>query len=158
MPDEDFQSVKRQEGIRLVGSNSGIKQIRQSTKNWRNLTREEIDNKGALSHQGLEVAWLENELERYFLHIQGSGVLEFPDGTRQGVRYQGSNNYSYNSIGKKMIRDGVITTSQGSMQEIKKYFANNAKGSVMVILLQILVLLSFILICLELIAEATFSW
>jgi len=129
MPDEDFQSVKRQGGIRLVGSNSGIKKIRQSTKNWRNLTREEIDNKGALSHQGLEVAWLENELERYFLHIQGSGVLEFPDGTRQGVRYQGSNNYSYNSIGKKMIRDGVITTSQGSMQEIKKYFANNPQDT-----------------------------
>jgi membrane-bound lytic murein transglycosylase A len=129
MPGEGFHSVKRQGGIRLVGSNSGVKQIRQSTENWRNLTREEIDNKGALSHQGLEVAWLEDELERYFLHIQGSGVLEFPDGTRQGVRYQGSNNYSYNSIGKKMIRDGVITTSQGSMQEIKKYFAKNPQDT-----------------------------
>ena len=128
MPGKGFHSVKRQGGIRLVGSNSGIKQIRQSTGNWRSLTREEIDRKGALSNQGLEVAWLENELERYFLHIQGSGVLEFPDGTRQGVRYQGSNSYSYKSIGKKMIRDGVITTSQGSMQEIKKYFANNPQN------------------------------
>lgn len=127
MPGKDFHMVKRQKGIRLVGSNSGIKQIRQNNSgdNWRSLTREEIDRKGALSNRGLEVAWLENELERYFLHIQGSGVLEFPDGTRQGVRYQGSNKYSYNSIGKKMIRDGVITTSQGSMQEIKKYFAHN---------------------------------
>ncbi len=129
MPGEDFQNVKRQGGIRLVGSNSGIKQIRQSSENWRNLTREEIDQKGALSHQGLEVAWLEDEMERYFLHIQGSGVLEFPDGTRQGVRYQGSNSYSYNSIGKKMIRDGVITISQGSMQEIKKYFAKNPQDT-----------------------------
>lgn len=129
MPSEGFQSVQKQGGIRLVGSNSGIKQIRQRTKNWRNLTREEIDRQGALSHQGLEVAWLEDEMERYFLHIQGSGVLEFPDGTRQGVRYQGSNRYSYNSIGKKMIRDGVITTSQGSMQEIKKYFARNPQDT-----------------------------
>jgi len=128
MPGKGFQSVKKQGGIRLVGSNSGIKQIRKNTEDWRNLTREEIDSKGALSHQDLEVAWLKNELERYFLHIQGSGVLEFPDGTRQGVRYQGSNKYSYHSIGKKMIRDGVITTSQGSMQEIKKYFANNPQN------------------------------
>ena len=130
MPDKDFQMVRNQPGIRLIGSNSGIKQISktQSGDNWRSLTREEIDSKGALDNQGLEVAWLENELERYFLHIQGSGVLEFPDGTRQGVRYQGSNKYSYNSIGKKMIRDGVITTSQGSMQEIKKYFANNPQN------------------------------
>lgn len=131
MPGKDFHMVKKQPGIQLVGSNSGIKQIRQSTsgKNWRSLTREEIDREGALSNQGLEVAWLENELERYFLHIQGSGVLEFPDGTRQGVRYQGSNKYSYHSIGKEMIRDGVITTSQGSMQEIKKYFAENPQDT-----------------------------
>jgi membrane-bound lytic murein transglycosylase A len=130
MPGKDFQMVRKQGGIRLVGSNSGIKQIRQtkSGENWRSLTREEIDRKGALDNQGLEVAWLENDLERYFLHIQGSGVLEFPDGTRQGVRYQGSNKYSYNSIGKKMIRDGVITSSQGSMQEIKKYFTNNPQN------------------------------
>ncbi len=130
MPGKDFQMVEKQAGIRLVGSNSGIKKIRQnkSGDNWRSLTREEIDQNGALDNEGLEVAWLENDLERYFLHIQGSGVLEFPDGTRQGVRYQGSNKYSYNSIGKMMIRDGVITPSQGSMQEIKKYFANNPQN------------------------------
>ncbi|MEK9629020.1 MAG: MltA domain-containing protein [Nitrospinota bacterium] len=130
MPGKDFHRVNREPGIRLVGSNTGIKRIRgnKSGANWRNLTREDIDRKGALSDQGLEVAWLENEMERYFLHIQGSGVLEFPDGTRQGVRYQGSNRYPYNSIGKKMIRDGVITTSQGSMQEIKKYFAKNPQN------------------------------
>ncbi len=128
MPGKDFQMVKSQGSIRLVGSDSGIRQIRQSADNWRSLTRKEIDQQGALNNQGLEVAWLENELERYFLHIQGSGVLEFPDGTRQGVRYQGSNKYSYNGIGKLMIRDGAIDTSQGSMQGIKKYFADNPQN------------------------------
>ena len=130
MPEKDLQMVKKQSGIRLVGSKSGITKIRkiQSGKNWRSLTREEIDIKGALDKHGLEVAWLENELERYFLHIQGSGVLEYPDGRRQGVRYQGSNKYSYNGIGKLMIRDGVITTSEGSMQGIKKYFAQNPQN------------------------------
>ena len=130
MPEKDLQMVKKQSGIRLVGSKSGITKIRkiQSGKNWRSLTREEIDIKGALDKHGLEVAWLENELERYFLHIQGSGVLEYPNGRRQGVRYQGSNKYSYNGIGKLMIRDGVITTSEGSMQGIKKYFAQNPQN------------------------------
>jgi len=127
MPAKNFQTVRRQSGIQLVGSNRGVSKVRKTLleKNWKNLTREEIDIEGALNNQGLEVAWLENELERYFLHIQGSGVLKFPDGTLQGVRYQGSNNYSYNSIGKQMLRDGVITTSEGSMQGIKKYFAKN---------------------------------
>ena len=130
MPGKDFQMVKKQSGIRLIGSKSRITKIGkiQSGKNWRSLTREEIDVNGALNKHGLEVAWLENELERYFLHIQGSGVLEYPDGRRQGVRYQGSNKYSYNGIGKLMIRDGVITTSEGSMQGIKKYFAKNPQN------------------------------
>ena len=130
MPGKDFHIARTQLDIRLVGSKEKIKQSLQnkSGENWRSLTREEIDRKGALSNQGLEVAWLENELERYFLHIQGSGVLEFPGGTRQGVRYQGSNKYSYNGIGKLMIRDGVITTGDGSMQGIKKYFTNNPQN------------------------------
>ena len=130
MPGKDFHIAETQLDIRLVRSKVGIKQNLQnkSAENWRSLTREEIDRKGALSNRGLEVAWLENELERYFLHIQGSGVLEFPDGTRQGVRYQGANKYSYNGIGKLMIRDGVITTGEGSMQGIKKYFANNPQN------------------------------
>jgi len=130
MPGKGFHIGETQLGIRLVGSKVGIKQNLQnkSGENWRSLTREQIDRKGALSNRGLEVAWLENELERYFLHIQGSGILEFPDGTRQGVRYQGANKYSYNGIGKLMIRDGVIKTSNGSMQGIKKYFTNNPQN------------------------------
>ncbi|MBT3510866.1 MAG: hypothetical protein HN472_15125 [Nitrospina sp.] len=127
MPERGFQQVEYKTGIQLVGTHTGIEQVRKRDvdKKWRKLTREEIDRKGALQGQGLEVGWLKDDLERFFLHIQGSGVLEFPDGSRQGVGYQGSNQYSYTGIGKLMIRDGVIKTSQGSMQGIKKYFLNN---------------------------------
>jgi membrane-bound lytic murein transglycosylase A len=127
MPEQGLQQVKYKSGIQLVGTHTGIKQTRdpQPSKVWRRFTREKIDREGALQGQGLEVAWLKDDLERFFLHIQGSGVLEFPDGSRQGVGYQGSNQYSYTGIGKLMIRDGVIDTSQGSMQGIKKYFVDN---------------------------------
>ncbi len=128
MPQQGFQQVKYKKGIQLVGTNVGIKKIRETyteNKAWRRFTREDIDHKGALKGQGLEVAWLKDELERFFLHIQGSGMLEFPDGTRQSVGYQGSNQYSYTGIGKLMIKDGVIDISQGSMQGIKKYFSDH---------------------------------
>jgi len=115
MPEQGLQQVKFKSGIQLVGTHTGIKQIResQSQKVWRRFTREKIDREGALQGQGLEVAWLKDDLERFFLHIQGSGILEFPDGSRQGVGYQGSNQYSYTGIGKLMVQDGVIDTSQG---------------------------------------------
>lgn len=86
------------------------------------LTREEIDGGQALSNQQLELAWLRDDLERYFLHIQGSGYLAFPDGTLQAVQYMGSNHFPYHSVGKQMIQDGVIEPAQGSMQGMKQYF------------------------------------
>lgn len=128
MPEQGQQLVKYKKGIQLVGTTTGIKKIRESyaeKKAWRRFTRKDIDHKGALRGQGLEVAWFKDDLERFFLHIQGSGMLEFPDGSRQGVGYQGSNQHSYTGIGKLMIRDGVIDISQGSMQGIKKYFIDH---------------------------------
>jgi membrane-bound lytic murein transglycosylase A len=128
MPEQGLQRVKYRSGIQLVGTNTGIKKIRESyaeKKAWRRFTREEIDHKGVLKGQGLEVAWLKDDLERFFLHIQGSGMLEFADGTRQGVGYQGSNQHTYTGIGKLMIQDGAIEVSQGSMQGIKKYFVDH---------------------------------
>ncbi len=128
MPEQSLQRVKYRREIQLVGTNTGIKKIRESyteKKAWRRFTREEIDHKGVLKGQGLEVAWLKDDLERFFLHIQGSGMLEFTDGTRQGVGYQGSNQHTYTGIGKLMIQDGAIEISQGSMQGIKKYFVDH---------------------------------
>ena len=128
MPEQGLQRVKYRSGIQLIGTNTGIKKIRESyaeKKAWRRFTREEIDRKGVLKGQGLEVAWLKDDLERFFLHIQGSGMLEFADGTRQGVGYQGSNQHTYTGIGKLMIQDGAIEVSQGSMQGIKKYFVDH---------------------------------
>jgi membrane-bound lytic murein transglycosylase A len=86
------------------------------------LTREDIDGDHALRDQQLELAWLRDDLERYFLHIQGSGYLAFPDGTLQSVQYMGSNHFPYHSVGRQMIQDGVIEPSQGSMQGMKQYF------------------------------------
>jgi len=125
MPEQG--QVQYKSGIQLVGTHTGIKQLREpySEKVWRRFTREKIDRDGILQGQGLEVAWLKNDLERFFLHIQGSGLLEFPDGSRQSVGYQGSNQHSYTGIGRLMIRDGVIKTAQGSMQGIKKYFVDH---------------------------------
>lgn len=89
------------------------------------LTREEIDGGQALSNQQLELAWLKDDLERYFLHIQGSGYLAFPDGTLQAVHYMGSNHFPYRSVGKQMLEEGVIEPAQGSMQGMKQYFRDH---------------------------------
>ncbi|GJL77059.1 MAG: hypothetical protein NPINA01_00480 [Nitrospinaceae bacterium] len=93
---------------------------------WKNYTRRQIDHLGVLKNRNLEIAWLKDDLERFFLHIQGSGVLAFPNGTRQGVRFAGANNYGYRGIGKLMVKDGLLTgKGERSMQGIKHYLRNN---------------------------------
>ncbi len=92
------------------------------------LTREDIDGGHALRDQDLELAWLKDDLERYFLHIQGSGYLAFPDGSLQAVQYMGSNLFPYRSVGYQMIRDGIITPGQGSMQGMKRYFREHPEN------------------------------
>tara|TARA_Y100001960_G_C14748983_1_gene867314 strand:- start:1838 stop:2512 length:675 start_codon:yes stop_codon:yes gene_type:complete len=87
-----------------------------------NYTREDIDGFHLLDNRHLEIAWLRDEMDRYFLHIQGSGVLRFPGGETQNVQYTGSNGYAYQSVGKKLLKDGIIHVSQGSMQAIKRHF------------------------------------
>ena len=89
---------------------------------WRKYTRKQIDGDGILTGRNLEIAWLSDDVDRFFLHIQGSGQLQFDDGTSMGAHFSGTNNYEFGGLGKRMIKDGVIDLAQGSMQGIKKYF------------------------------------
>ncbi len=113
---------------KLIGHSTNYK-IRKSSaqkpQTWRNFTREQIDGDEILKGQGLEIAWLENDVDRFFLHVQGSGRLIFGDGTSVGAHFAGTNNFKFGGLGKHMIKDGVIDLAQGSMQGIKEYFRNH---------------------------------
>ena len=109
----------------LIGHSKNYKIHGSSVPNsqtWRKYTRRQIDGEGILAGRGLEIAWLKNDVDRFFLHIQGSGQLQFRDGTSMGAHFAGVNSYKFGGLGKRMIKDGVIDLEQGSMQGIKKYF------------------------------------
>jgi len=84
-------------------------------------TRKEIDGKGVLRKKGLEIAWLADPVEAYFLHIQGSGTIRLPDGSKIGVHYADNNGHSYVSIGKLLINQEAIRPEEGSLIGIKRY-------------------------------------
>ncbi len=77
--------------------------------------RAEIEN-GALAGRGLEVAWIADPIEAFFLQIQGSGRLNLPDGTMMRVGYAGQNGRDYSSIGAKMRERGLLAPGQATMQ------------------------------------------
>ena len=83
---------------------------------------------GALRGRGLEIAWLDDPVEAFFLQIQGSGRIVMPDGSVVRVGYSGRNGYAYKSVGQEMIRRGTHTSDQVSAQEIRAYVARNPQA------------------------------
>jgi peptidoglycan lytic transglycosylase A len=84
-------------------------------------TRREIDGDRALDDRGLEFAWLEDPVARYFLQVQGSGILRLEDGTELHVGFAGSNGRPYTSIGRLLVDDGSLPTGQATAPAIAAF-------------------------------------
>jgi len=84
-------------------------------------TREEIDGEGVLEGRGYEIAWLADRIDRYFLQIQGSGLVRLRDGTYIRVNYDAANGRPYRSIGRLLIDRGEVPREEMSMQRIRAY-------------------------------------
>ncbi len=88
-------------------------------------TRAAIDQDGALAGQGLELAWVHDPVDAFFLHIQGSGILRFPDGGVRHVLYAGKNGHQYVSLGRVLIERGLLPAEGMSMKAIREFLAAN---------------------------------
>ena len=100
------------------------KNLKMYEKSFFNKSRKEI-NQGALKNKGLEIAWAENEIELFFLQIQGSGRLKFKNGELMKVRYAGDNSRKYTSIGRLLLQRGQINKNNVSMYSIKNWLYKN---------------------------------
>ena len=69
--------------------------------------RKDIDG-GALVGRGLELAWTDDPFTLFSLHVQGSGQLLLPDGSRIAARYAGTNGRPYRSLGRALIDRGYL--------------------------------------------------
>jgi len=84
-------------------------------------SRYDIEEGGVLRGRGLEIAWLKDPVEVFFLHIQGSGIIRLPDGGRMSVGYAAQNGRPYRSIGRLLIDRGKVSKDEMSMQRLRQY-------------------------------------
>jgi membrane-bound lytic murein transglycosylase A len=84
-------------------------------------TREDIDKKECLKDRGLEIAWLADPVDLFFLHIQGSGMVSLPDGRLIRISYDQSNGHPYRSVGRLLVDQKKISYDEMSLESIKKY-------------------------------------
>lgn len=90
---------------------------------WR--SRAEIEEESLLVNRGLEIAWVDDPVDVFFLQIQGSGRVRLQDGSALRVGYGGSNGHDYRSIGSELVRRGVYKAHQVSAQVIKNWVRRN---------------------------------
>ena len=83
-------------------------------------TRKEIEE-GALAGMGLELLYLSDPVDVFFMQVQGSGRVELDDGTTVRVTYDGKNGHPYTSVGRHLIETGQFTTEQVSLQSLERW-------------------------------------
>jgi membrane-bound lytic murein transglycosylase A len=67
------------------------------------------------------ICWVDDRVDRFFLHIQGSGMVKLRDGTIIGVGYSDKNGYSYSSIGGYIHRNYDVPLYKLSASFIKSW-------------------------------------
>lgn len=78
--------------------------------------------RGALAGKGLELAWLADPLDAFLLGIEGSGMVQLPDGRCLKLEFASKNGHPYRSLGKTLVRMGVLKPWEMSIPAIRQAF------------------------------------
>lgn len=79
---------------------------------------------GALARRRLELVWVDDPIDAFFLQIQGSGRVDLAEGGTMRVGYAGGNGHLYYAIGKELIARG-IPAAEVSMQAIRRFLTDH---------------------------------
>jgi membrane-bound lytic murein transglycosylase A len=91
-------------------------------------TRAEIWD-GTLAQRGLELLYLKDEVELFYMQVQGSGLVRLKEGGPVRLTYDGKNGHPYTSIGKLLIEREEVASNGMSMAAVKAWLrADPARG------------------------------
>lgn len=76
---------------------------------------------GALAGRGDELLWVDDPVGKFFLQIQGSGLVELAEGQRIRVGYADQNGRAYRAIGRDLVEMGALTREEVSLQTIRDW-------------------------------------
>jgi membrane-bound lytic murein transglycosylase A len=87
-------------------------------------TRTEIEQ-GRLNGVIRPLAWARDPVDVFFMEIEGSGTLRFPDGRELRVGYAATNGHPYRSIGRLLIQEGRISREAMTMRALRDWLTAN---------------------------------
>lgn len=80
---------------------------------------------GLLEGQDLEIAWLADRVDAFFIHVQGAARLQFGDGTEMRVTYAAKSGQAFTGPGRMLADLGEIPREAVTMQSIRAWFRDN---------------------------------
>lgn len=84
-------------------------------------SRGEIEDQGSLAGRSLELAWVGDRIDLFFLHTQGSGKIELTNGGLLQIGYAMSNGRPFQSVARFLLDAGKISPQEISYQSVKRY-------------------------------------
>lgn len=92
-------------------------------------TRAQLEGEDGLGTKSLlrgrELVWLRDRMEAFLVQVQGSARLRLPDGKLMSVGFAGKTNYPYTSLGKELIKDGVLPEEGLTLPLVINYFRSS---------------------------------
>ncbi|MBF0180652.1 MAG: MltA domain-containing protein [Magnetococcales bacterium] len=76
---------------------------------------------GALAGRGLELVWVDNAIDAFFLHIQGSGRVRMEDGRILRIGFDGANGQPYKAVGQILIDEKEIPHQEMTMPRLRRW-------------------------------------
>lgn len=89
------------------------------------LTRRQIETGSALRGRGLEIAYVDNPVDLFYMQIQGSGRIRLESGEVIRLGYGGSNGRPYSSLGQRLIARGHLAPHRASAANIRVWVRRN---------------------------------
>ena len=84
---------------------------------------------GSLDGDVPVLAYADDPVAVFFLHIQGSGRIVLPDGSTKRLGYAAQNGHPYFAIGRELIARGELTRENVSLQTIEAWLKANPDQS-----------------------------
>lgn len=81
--------------------------------------------RGALAGQGLEIAWLADPVDAFFIHVQGAARLDMTDGRRLRLTYAAKTGHRFTAIGRLLADMGEIPLPAVTMQSIRAWLRSH---------------------------------
>lgn len=86
------------------------------------LSRRQIDMEGAFTGKGWEIAWFKDKFDVFDLHIQGSGLIQLPDGRERLAKFAATNALKYKSVALTLVRRGIYKKKDLNHDKVRRYF------------------------------------